>query len=74
MERKISNAHNRNFFMKKPDYMGFCLELANREANSLPIDRNVLIELASKYNTPLPGTVEWAQEGLEFIDSPETLN
>lgn len=53
-----------NTTLKKPDYKGFGEHLQEYSDKGLPIDRKQMVELAEKYNCPLPGTEEWIKEGL----------
>lgn len=65
---KINNKDNTITIRKfEPNYKGFMEELWNREDQGLPIDRSLLIEMSNKYFTPIPGTVEWKNEGLKNI-------
>ena len=46
----------------EPDYQGFGEHLQAFTEAGAPIDRRLLLELAGKYNTPIPGTDFWKQE------------
>jgi hypothetical protein len=47
---------NMNLKMKneKPDYEGFCLHVVEWEKLGIPHSLSDMIELAKKYNTPIP--------------------
>jgi hypothetical protein len=44
---------------KKPDYEGFCLHLEEWEKIGIPHSLSDMIELAKKYNTPIPTLKEF---------------
>lgn len=42
-----------------PDWIGFGESIEDYESNGLPIGFKKLIELADKYNTPIPKNINW---------------
>ena len=46
----------------EPDYQGFGEHLEAFTQAGAPIDRSLLIDLAQRYNTPIPGTPSWESE------------
>lgn len=47
--------------MHTPDYKAFGEHVAEWENAGLPYGRKDLVELAIRYSTPVPGTLEWQQ-------------
>lgn len=48
--------------MLRPDYAAFGKQVEAWDEAGIPYGRKELVELAKKYNTPIPGTLSWERE------------